>query len=367
MQKTASSPAPPPRDHIFTVRYPAVIFTPADVEVLDLPQLYAKPSARRLIETLSSLKLSMPSWDVDQASRKSATSPNVSLDSRALSTYLTCIIASSLKWIEGDELREEIWEKASARLSERSGRSGMSALDRSFQIPSPAGTIELAIHEPALTADNLGLKTWAASYLLAKRLLTLDLPDELRIGDRYALELGSGTGLVGMAAAAVLGAHACLTDLPEIKPNLERNIRANLGVITSNNGIAISGVLDWTEPQEILFDADGPEELSMAKQMQNRSDFPLILAADSIYAADHPRKLAETMKRWLSKTPWARIVVELPLRPRSEAEIESFRKCMEGNGFALLKEEEDVGYDDWQSSSSDRLLVNCWFSVWAWS
>jgi predicted nicotinamide N-methyase len=240
----------------------------------------------------------------------------------------------------------------------------MSALDRSFQIPSATGTIEIAIHEPALTADNLGLKTWAASYVLAKRLLSLDLPDELRTGDVHALELGSGTGLVGIAAAAVLGAHVCLTDLPEIQPNLEKNVKKNLEIITAVGATATSGVLDWSDPRAIHFETDG---LSTGEPMQNRSDFPLILAADSIYSSDHPRMLAETMKHWLSKTSWARIVVELPLRPRSGPEIESFRRSMEGNGFSLLKEDEDVGYDDWQSSSSDRTPVECWFSVWAWS
>jgi hypothetical protein len=340
------------------------------MRVLDLPQLYTKPPANRLLETLSSLKLAIPSWDVGQPTQISTASPNGPWDSRELSTYLTSIIASQLPWIGSDELREEIWEQASARLGERSGRSGMSALDRTFHLPSPKGVLEISIHEPALTADNLGLKTWAASYLLAKRLLSLDLPDELRVrnrlyhgdgldsGDIYALELGSGTGLVGIAAAAVLGARVCLTDLPEIKPNLERNIRTNFDVITSKQGTAVSGVLDWSNPQDILFDGD---------QIQRRTDFPLVLAADSIYSPDHPRMLADTMKHWLSKTSAARIVVELPLRPRGDAEIESFRRCMGSNGFSLLKEEDDVGYDDWQSSASEPVVVNCWFSVWAWS
>jgi D-xylulose reductase len=331
-----------------------------------LPQLYTKPSGNQLTEALESLKLSVLSWDVDGAAKKNATlSP--SLDDRALSTYLTSIIASSLKWIESDELREQVWEQASARLSERSGRSGMSALDRSFQVPSPAGTVEIAIHEPALTADNLGLKTWAASYLLAKRLLSLDLPDDMRTGGMCALELGAGTGLVGIAAAAVLGAHMCLTDLPEIKPNLERNICKNLGIVTANQGRAVSGVLDWSDPRAILFDVDGPEEPSMVKTMQNRSDFPLIFAADSIYSPDHPRMLAETIKRWLSRSPSARIIVELPSRPHSDVDFGTFRKCMADNGLALLEEDEDVGYDDWQGSASDRMLVKCWFSVWTWS
>jgi predicted nicotinamide N-methyase len=356
------------------VRCPVARFVPADVEVLDLPQLYTKPSAHQLMGALTSLKLSMPSWDVEEVTSKSQTfvrSQNDELDNRGLSAYLTSIIASSLNWIESDDLREDIWQQASARLSERSGRSGMSALDRSFQIPSPSGTMEITLHEPALTADNLGLKTWAASYLLAKRLLSLDLPDIFRHGNIYALELGSGTGLVGIAAAAILGANVCLTDLPEIKPNLKQNVKSNINHITLNHGKAITGVLDWSDPSEILFEGESKSSgHSTVESIRNRSDFPLILAADSIYSSDHPRMLAETMKRWLSKIPAARIVVELPLRPRYDTEIESFRENMKVCGFSLLREEEEAGYDDWESSSPGEVnnaLVRCWFSIWGWS
>lgn len=38
--------------------------------------------------------------------------------------YLTSIISSPLSWLETDALREAILDAASARLSERSGRTG---------------------------------------------------------------------------------------------------------------------------------------------------------------------------------------------------------------------------------------------------
>ena len=70
--------------------------------------------------------------------------------------YLTSIIASQLRWIKDDEQKEAIWEEASLRLAERSGRTAMPALSRSFVIPNGAAMFELSIHEPSLTGDDGG-------------------------------------------------------------------------------------------------------------------------------------------------------------------------------------------------------------------
>lgn len=49
---------------------------------------------------------------------------NYIVDEQGVPKYLTSIVGSSLDWIADDVTREQIWEAASARLSERSGRSG---------------------------------------------------------------------------------------------------------------------------------------------------------------------------------------------------------------------------------------------------
>ena len=46
------------------------------------------------------------------------------IDEDGIPQYLTSIIASRLHWIEDEDEREQVWEMASARLSERSGRTG---------------------------------------------------------------------------------------------------------------------------------------------------------------------------------------------------------------------------------------------------
>ncbi|KAI6894950.1 hypothetical protein KC334_g11834, partial [Hortaea werneckii] len=240
--------------------------------------------------------------------------------------------------------------------------------------------LSIHLHEPALTADNLGLKTWASSYLLAKRLVLLHsdnnesdssttnppaptllptLPPDAEI-----LELGSGTGLVGMAAARVLQRKVWLTDLEGIVGNLERNVRGNWKVVAGlsreggNDGKDVAegdegeveqmmrkermetAILDWADPLNVTVVPgrnkqregevaptptspttnphgptpngadDHPEHETQAKnpfvaQRTTTSSwppnsFPLILAADPIYSPDHPSLLCTAIAAHLT-------------------------------------------------------------------
>lgn len=293
---------------------------------------------------------------------KSECAPAISnIDPKAVTQYLTSIISSPLSWLKSDEIREQVWEEASARLSERSGRTGMKAIDRTFEIPTNDGFIDIMLHEPTLTSDNLGLKTWAASYLLAKRLSKLNLPES--ITHSTALELGSGTGLVGMAAAAVLGMYVYLTDLPEIRPNLARNVENNIDIICQNGGKATTGILDWTAPDNLLLaQADGSFS---TKNIIGR--VPFIIAADTIYSMEHPVMLVNVIKLSLAKSSDARVVFELPRRQGFEKELELLIKEMGDAGLVMLEQDEEVGYDDWGSVDDEKGEIRCWFSVWAWN
>jgi D-xylulose reductase len=324
-----------------------------------------------LLEAVSDLKLHVPSWSGKPRGEHGLESQeHKKFYPEEVAQYLTSIISSSLVWIPSEMDREEIWEQASLRLSERSGRSGMSAMDRSFEIPTRTRPVEINIHEPALTADNLGFKTWAASYLLAKRLIKLDLPTYFKERPFFALELGAGTGLVGVAAAAVLGAKVCVTDLPAIAPNLRRNIEANESVVLLHGGQVASAVLDWTHPESMEWPESGSSPVINDRRIldcfQKQSSYPLILAADSIYAPELPNPFAETVASWLWKDSDARVVVELPLRPGFDSDIEDFRSQMQRVGLVLLEEEEECGLDDWGHDKSEEQLVTCWFSVWGW-
>ena len=88
--------------------------------VLDLPQLYSKPSPGALLNTLDSLALRASTFAAPE-------SPDAVVHQPELCRYLTSIISSRLAWIKDEAQREAIWAAASARLSERSGRTGSSS------------------------------------------------------------------------------------------------------------------------------------------------------------------------------------------------------------------------------------------------
>lgn len=345
--------------------------------VLDLPQLYTEPSAKALLNALALLAYAPPSWecsDDDEPNKGYHGSDNqrlnraetVEVSPEGVTQYLTGIVSNGLRWIQDDEAREKIWNQASARLSERSGRTAMGAISRKFRVPAPDGMFELSIYEPALTGDDLGLKTWAASYLLAKRLATFDLvrPDK---EIPRVLELGSGTGLVGLAMAA-LGADVVLTDLPGIYQNLAYNARANFELVRRNGGTLRTGVLDWNNPSScLLFPLDAANTKISGEPLTAK--VPIILAADSLYSSEHPRLLVDTIEMWLSNGNDARVIVELPYRDAYLAEIADFRARMGKIGLQVLDEGEEKGFDDWGWSGAgdkrdDSAVVTCWWSRW---
>ena len=351
---------------------------------MDLPQIYTKPSSKQLLDTLSLLSLEPPSWDItpsltpagsnSPASRSGANTPSRSkpkVRSNGVPQYLTRIISSPLAWIADDAVKEKVWDAASLRLSERSGRTGMGAISRSFRIPLTAEptnndstmqpvittsheqetAVDISIHEPALTEDNLGLKTWASSFVLARSWHTLRhrLPlvfekDE----DAKILELGAGTGLVGIAAAAVLGANVLLTDLPEIVPNLDRNIESNKTTIESRNGSARAAILDWTVPEKIIYaeNAEITRRRSLIAEEQS-STYPLIVAADPIYSKEQPAWLVQTIDCHLARGSDARVVIQLPIREAYAAERADLKERMDNIGLEVCYEHTETGFYDW--------------------
>lgn len=70
-----------------------------------------------------------------------------------------------------------------------------------------------------------------------------------RLQGARLLELGAGTGIAGITAAAC-GAHAVLTDLPQVQPLLQANIAGNKPLLDAAGGSATAAVLDWAEAHQ---------------------------------------------------------------------------------------------------------------------
>ena len=82
--------------------------------VLDLPQLYTKPSAEALLDTLALLTTGPRSWEYTSTSdeagnRVDSGEPVVQVNPEGVTRYLTTIISSGLQWIQDDEVKERIF------------------------------------------------------------------------------------------------------------------------------------------------------------------------------------------------------------------------------------------------------------------
>jgi predicted nicotinamide N-methyase len=225
----------------------------------------------------------------------------------------------------------------------------MPSMMRTFEVPLPEGqTAVVELHEPSLTSDNLGFKTWTSSVLLSRRLTSLSR--YLPRSHSRVLELGAGTGLVGIAAACVWGVSVTLTDLPEILPNLRENIGKNLKLINACGGDACALPLDWSD------DTNVPEA--------DNDRYPVILAADPLYSPDHPRILANTAQRWLRRTPESSLIIELPLRPGYQQERDDLKEKLVDLGLEIADEGHEFGLEDWQGKMGQQAEVECWWSLW---
>ncbi|KAA8531882.1 hypothetical protein F0562_006401 [Nyssa sinensis] len=105
------------------------------------------------------------------------------------------------------------------------------------------------------------------------------VPRRLRI-----LELGSGTGLVGIAAAAALGADITVTDLPHVLSNLQFNVDANADVLAQQGGTVNVAPLSWG-------DADHMETIGR--------EYDLILGSDVVYHDHLYDPLIQTLRFFL--------------------------------------------------------------------
>lgn len=233
--------------------------------------------------------------------------------------------------------------------------------------------------DPSISADNLPLTTWGSSYVLANALHNISIDRRaFTEGSIHILELGAGTGLVGLSASVIWKGNVVLTDLSGIVPGLAQNIKANTELLSAAGTTARCGSLDWTSPEHLELqdssalpayhglypekDESGEHDIVEDHQPSNSNlKASIIVAADIIYDADHPEMFVNTVFTWLKPGQHSRVVVALPQRPAYDEARQEMRHRLEAGGLIAIQDgEADAG----EEFEDERVI--CW-DVFKWN
>lgn len=228
----------------------------------------------------------------------------------------------------------------------------MPAITRTFRIETvdedgrDGKDLEISLHEPSLTGDWVGFKTWGSAFLLAQKLQSIAATYLGQLSRPSVLELGSGTGLAGLVAAALWSTNVVLTDLPEILPNLAKNAETNRAAVESRGGsVSI-------------------EELNWADVRLHQGSYEVVMAVDALYSIEHAGLLAPAIDGCLSHEEGARVLIATPLRDKAtERMLEEFTALMLERGMENIAHGDEYGFEDWEVNG-ERARVHTWWGIW---
>lgn len=175
--------------------------------------------------------------------------------------------------------------------------------------------VALTVDEVGNAGKGTGLTTWDGSVVLAKYLEHTRMDD---VRGKRIVELGTGTGLVGISAALMGAKEAILTDLEYTMANLERNVAMTMAKTSSIHGAISTRVLDWFAPPLDMGNLD------------------LILASDVVWVEELIAPLVQTMATLVrqSTTP---VTILMSYQRRSIHSDEILFQELERHQFQKLK------------------------------
>ena len=129
---------------------------------------------------------------------------------------------------------------------------------------------------------GIGYQVWPAGSILASLLLNPDSSVAKLVRNKTILELGSGCGIAGLAAALAGAKKIFLTDRKEVVPHLRQNVEINRAQIPASSCV-------WVEELEWGTEID--------QSPINKEAIDVIIASDCMYWASLYDKLIMTLLR----------------------------------------------------------------------
>ncbi|GAB5354227.1 hypothetical protein AAMO2058_000101600 [Amorphochlora amoebiformis] len=141
------------------------------------------------------------------------------------------------------------------------------------------GGVELKFEQKT---DDVGGVVWTATIQFSKYLEKRHENKSPSLEGLRVLELGCGTGMVGIISAA-LGAKVTCTDLPNIFPRATKNIEVNADAIKKGGGTARACAFTW-----------GDRDAKVVEK--GTSPYDLILASEVIYTKESARLFLDALE-----------------------------------------------------------------------
>jgi hypothetical protein len=164
---------------------------------------------------------------------------------------------------------------------------------------------EVTLHIEQLIEGAEGCVVWDAALVLISYVKRLVTTGQLNMDVRHVLDLGSGTGVVGLAISRIcLPISVTLTDTNSQIDLICRNV-----VLNPTKAVIHTRTLSWDSEKDIcdLMDAG--------------ISYSLITASDCVYGDKSSAPLALLINRLLEKYPHARILMSYEKRERHKVEV----------------------------------------------
>ena len=177
-------------------------------------------------------------------------------------------------------------------------------LEISLSCPESESATNADEKKEPLDGDGTHAMVWASALEAIALLDKLEFPS---LRPKNVLELGSGTGVFGLAYAATLPLvskeegpmRVVLTDRPQAVPLLLHNIEKNSGLLPTSSVSVTAKALEWG--QGVAVGATTIEETKPPSTANDKGMFDLILGSDLLYNIDCIPLLLQTIQKSLSK------------------------------------------------------------------